>query len=132
MGIYRGASSTFPIRSASGSRAAGVEGGKVLDCINAGVFTAIPLRTCCERLAGDNAGDLVGDCGGGTCCLFSFSAGSVGWLDGFPSMNWKAFSFFRVWLEGRIGVFGAACSLRELLLYCRGLCQVGCAYTVLC
>jgi hypothetical protein len=97
-------SSTLPTRSASGSLVvAGVDGGGQSRMVGSfGVLFMVPASLATLFAFGVPMGFGVFPSGVG---MFSFSASR--WrMDsavGAPSMNWKALSFVRVWVEGMIG-----------------------------
>jgi len=103
-------SSMFPTRSASGSLVvAGVDGGGQSVMVGSfGVLLAFPTSFVTLFALG-----VAIDFGGfpSAAGTFSFSA-SRAFRDstvGAPSMNWKAFSFVRVWVDGMMGGPGIGC-----------------------
>jgi hypothetical protein len=99
LAVCRDESSTFPTRSASGSLVAGVDGGgKVLFCDSLGVsngasMSFVTLFAFGVSLALSGLSDATG----------RFSLSMVDSAPGAPSMNWKALSLVRVWVEGMMG-----------------------------
>ena len=97
-------SSIFPTRSASGSLVvAGVDGGGQSRIVGSfGVLFVVPISFATLFVFGVPIGfDVFPNAAG----RFSFSASRClrDSAEGVPSMNWKALSFVRVWVDGMIG-----------------------------